>query len=338
MDLTFGARLRQQREQQHVTLTAIAAATKIKLSLLQELESDNMSHWPSGLYRRAYLRDYARAIGLDPETVVKEFLELHPDPSMTPEPGPDGDANGDGAAPPRPETGFRRLFAAVLGSPWPDRDPVAERLAATRALIARDAMIGHEAVEPPPGFDDLAEVDDRPSPMPQSELDILEAGQPAEPATCEVSVGTIADLCTRLAQARHSSDVEPVLADAAQLLDAVGIIVWAWDARGCVLAPVLAHGYDASLLARLRGVRREAPNAIAAAFRAAEPCIVAGAGDATGALVVPMLAPAGCAGVVAFELQYGAEQQESVVSAARILAAQLATLISVEAMAEAVNG
>lgn len=320
MDLTFGARLRQQREQQHVTLTAISAATKIKLSLLEELESDNMCHWPSGLYRRAYLREYARAIGLDPETVVKEFLDLYPDPSMAPEPGTEGDIDGEPAA--RPETRLRRLFTAVLGSPWPG-DPIAERLAATRALMTTSQ-----------GACEVAEADDRSAPVAEPDLELHM--QP-ELTTWQVSIGAVADLCTRLAQAQHSTDVEPVLADAAQLLDAVGVIVWAWDGTRRVLAPVLAHGYDAGLLARLRGVPRDAQNAIAAAFRTAEPCIVGGTEDATGALVVPMLAPGGCAGVVAFELQCGAEKEESIASAARILAAQLATLISVDAMAEAVE-
>jgi cytoskeletal protein RodZ len=80
MDLTFGARLRSQRESQHVALAAIAEETKINLALLEGLERDDLSRWPGGLFRRAYLRTYAQRIGLDPEQVVREFAELHPDP------------------------------------------------------------------------------------------------------------------------------------------------------------------------------------------------------------------------------------------------------------------
>ena len=72
MELSFGARLRAQREQQQVSLTAISAATKIKVGLLEGLEADEVSHWPNGLFRRSYVRDYARAIGLDPEATVRE--------------------------------------------------------------------------------------------------------------------------------------------------------------------------------------------------------------------------------------------------------------------------
>src|SRR5438270_6177656 len=76
----FGTRLRQQREQQQIALASIAAQTKISLSLLEGLERDDVSHWPAGIFRRAFLRAYADAIGVEPDPVVREFLELYPDP------------------------------------------------------------------------------------------------------------------------------------------------------------------------------------------------------------------------------------------------------------------
>jgi cytoskeletal protein RodZ len=79
MDSTFGARLRAQRERQQVALTAIAEQTKIRLPLLEELEKDDISRWPTGIFRRSYIRHYARAVGLEPDAVVREFLELYPD-------------------------------------------------------------------------------------------------------------------------------------------------------------------------------------------------------------------------------------------------------------------
>jgi transcriptional regulator with XRE-family HTH domain len=75
----FGARLRTQRERQGVSLAAIADSTKIKLSLLDELERGDVSHWPRGLFRRAYLRDYATAIGAPSEPLVAEFVRLFPE-------------------------------------------------------------------------------------------------------------------------------------------------------------------------------------------------------------------------------------------------------------------
>jgi len=80
MEATFGARLRLQRERQQVPLATIADRTKIKLALLEGLERDDVSHWPAGIFRRSYIRAYAQAVGLEPDTVVREFLNRHPDP------------------------------------------------------------------------------------------------------------------------------------------------------------------------------------------------------------------------------------------------------------------
>jgi cytoskeletal protein RodZ len=77
---SFGARLRQRREERQIDLIAISEGTKIKLPLLEALERDDVSHWPSGIFRRAYIRAYAQMIGLDPDVVLREFLEVHADP------------------------------------------------------------------------------------------------------------------------------------------------------------------------------------------------------------------------------------------------------------------
>ncbi len=80
MDLSFGARLRSQRERRQVPLTVIAERTKIKASLLEGLERDDVAGWPRGIFRRSFIRAYAEAIGLPAEDVVREFLERHPEP------------------------------------------------------------------------------------------------------------------------------------------------------------------------------------------------------------------------------------------------------------------
>lgn len=80
---SLGARLRRQREQQELSLAQIAASTKIQASLFAGLERDDVSRWPSGIFRRSFVRAYADAIGLDPEAVCREFLERFPDPHAT---------------------------------------------------------------------------------------------------------------------------------------------------------------------------------------------------------------------------------------------------------------
>ena len=77
---TFGQRLRSERERRRITLESIAARTKITVTLLTDLERDDMSRWPVGIFRRAFIRSYAAAVGLDPDDTTREFLELYPDP------------------------------------------------------------------------------------------------------------------------------------------------------------------------------------------------------------------------------------------------------------------
>ena len=79
----LGSRLRQVRERQGIALATIASDTKIGLSLLEGLEGNDVSHWPSGIFRRSFVRAYAQAIGLDPDRIVAEFLEHFPDPGDT---------------------------------------------------------------------------------------------------------------------------------------------------------------------------------------------------------------------------------------------------------------
>ena len=80
----FGRRLRLERERLGISLEAIAASTKISRSLFADLEQDDVSKWPPGIYRRAFVREYAAAIGLPAEAVVAEFLELFPEEGTPP--------------------------------------------------------------------------------------------------------------------------------------------------------------------------------------------------------------------------------------------------------------
>lgn len=77
--LSFGARLRAERERRQISIESIANKTKILGALLEGLENDDVSRWPTGFYRRAFFRAYVGAIGLDPEPVVREFAERFPE-------------------------------------------------------------------------------------------------------------------------------------------------------------------------------------------------------------------------------------------------------------------
>ena len=74
----FGPRLRWERERRGISLDTIAAVTKVGPELWEGLESNDFSRWPSGIFARAFVRDYARAVGLDAHDVVDEFCRLFP--------------------------------------------------------------------------------------------------------------------------------------------------------------------------------------------------------------------------------------------------------------------
>lgn len=94
---SFGTRLRRERERRQIRLADIAAYTKIKASLFEELERDDASHWPSGIFRRSFMRAYAQAIGIDPDDAVREFLRWFPDPADAAKGA--SKSNGNGSSP-----------------------------------------------------------------------------------------------------------------------------------------------------------------------------------------------------------------------------------------------
>jgi transcriptional regulator with XRE-family HTH domain len=77
--IQFCARVKAVRERRGVSLAAIAQSTKVTASLFEAFERGDLSRWPRGIYRRAYIRDYATAIGLPAEPTVREFLKYFPD-------------------------------------------------------------------------------------------------------------------------------------------------------------------------------------------------------------------------------------------------------------------
>lgn len=290
MNLSFGARLRAQRERQQVSLHTISHDTKIKLSLLDEFERDDLSHWPAGLFRRAWVKSYAQAIGLNPAEVLRDFLVLYPEPVEPEAPAP---------------TGMRRFVAALSGR------HVEQGLPPQPGAVER-------GLQSPPRESTIAPV--------------LEVAHYSE---CDLPA--IARICTRIVQAREWREVAPLLREASVAFDALGMILWMWEPRAAALRPAWAHGYPDEVVVNLPRVYRNADNAIAAAFGTEETAIVRGDDGATGAVVMPMMTPGGCIGVLAIELRPGTEASESTCALAGILAAQLAALFASTTLAEAAS-
>jgi cytoskeletal protein RodZ len=75
---TFGPRMRRERERRGISLDTIVTRTNVSLELWLGFESNDFSRWPTGIFARAFVRDYAKAVGLDPDEVVDDFCRLYP--------------------------------------------------------------------------------------------------------------------------------------------------------------------------------------------------------------------------------------------------------------------
>jgi transcriptional regulator with XRE-family HTH domain len=75
---TLGADLRRERERRGLELKTISEKTKLSIALLEGLEADDISRWPGGIFRRAFVRSYAQCVGIDADAVIKRFEKQFP--------------------------------------------------------------------------------------------------------------------------------------------------------------------------------------------------------------------------------------------------------------------
>src|SRR5262245_52590224 len=74
----FGPNLRRIRIQRGVSLQQIASETNVSEVLWAAMERNDFSRWPNGIFARAYIRDYAKMVGADPDAIVDEFCRWFP--------------------------------------------------------------------------------------------------------------------------------------------------------------------------------------------------------------------------------------------------------------------
>jgi cytoskeletal protein RodZ len=88
----FGARLLRGRELQNRSLQEIADTTKISTHQLRALERGDLHHLPGGIYRRAIVRQYAQAVGLNVEETLRDLASVSTDVDVEAVAHPRGDA------------------------------------------------------------------------------------------------------------------------------------------------------------------------------------------------------------------------------------------------------
>jgi cytoskeletal protein RodZ len=135
---SFGENLKRERELRGIELRDIAEATKISLRFLEALEADRFAVLPGGIFRRSFVREYARYVGLDADRLVAEFLHSDVEERVP-------------AAHPAKKPGYRRLFFglsvfAALGAAFssistPDAAAPEAALAAPAPVFPGDRLL-----------------------------------------------------------------------------------------------------------------------------------------------------------------------------------------------------
>src|SRR5690625_1769033 len=79
--MEIGEKLKEAREAKSISLDSLQETTKIQKRYLIAIEQGNLHILPGKFYARAFIKEYAIAVGLDPD----ELLEGHKDEVPTTE-------------------------------------------------------------------------------------------------------------------------------------------------------------------------------------------------------------------------------------------------------------
>lgn len=93
--MSFGVNLKRERELRGVSLAEISKATKISVRLLEAIEKDRFDILPEGVFRKSFIKSYAKYLGMNEEQILHEYdLQVQPSTSSQ-------------AAPEKPSVSFR---------------------------------------------------------------------------------------------------------------------------------------------------------------------------------------------------------------------------------------
>lgn len=70
----FGAMLREARESLGISIGDVSSRTRLSVDQIRAIEEENLERLPEPVYVRAFLRAYAKAIGIDYEPVVNDYV------------------------------------------------------------------------------------------------------------------------------------------------------------------------------------------------------------------------------------------------------------------------
>jgi cytoskeleton protein RodZ len=77
--VSFGVSLKRERELRGISLAEIAKTTKISVRLLEAIEKDRFDILPEGVFRKSFIKSYAKYLGMNEEQILHQYdLEVQP--------------------------------------------------------------------------------------------------------------------------------------------------------------------------------------------------------------------------------------------------------------------
>lgn len=76
--MEIGSRLKEAREEKQISLESLQDTTKIQKRYLEAIEQGNFHILPGKFYARAFIKEYANAVGLDSTELLEEYKDEIP--------------------------------------------------------------------------------------------------------------------------------------------------------------------------------------------------------------------------------------------------------------------
>ncbi len=72
--MPLGEVLKMARQKRRQSISQIAETTRLKATLIEDLERNDFRNVPAPIYGRGFIRMYAEAVGLDPRPLIDEYM------------------------------------------------------------------------------------------------------------------------------------------------------------------------------------------------------------------------------------------------------------------------
>ena len=73
--MSLGQELQKARKRMHLTASEVAAATRMKVQIVEAIEADDFSVFAAAIYGKGFIRLFAEYVGLDSRALIEEFTE-----------------------------------------------------------------------------------------------------------------------------------------------------------------------------------------------------------------------------------------------------------------------